>query len=252
MSVFNKMLASLGIGNAKVDTKLEKSQYTLGETVSGVIDVQGGTVEQKIDEIYLTLHTNYEVESDDHTYQKTATINRYLITQPFVIGPNEMKEIPFSFQLPFETPLTYGKTKIWIKTGMDIKNAIDPTDQDYIRVVANPLIDSILHAVKELGFRLREVDCEEAPFRFRTYAPYFQEFEFVPVSGAFRGRLKELEFVFFVKNDQELEVLVELDRKSRGFAALFGDSEKNVRFSLTSHDIPNMKHRINDFLMRYI
>ena len=35
MSVFNKVLASIRIGSAEVDTKLEKSQYKLGEKVSG-------------------------------------------------------------------------------------------------------------------------------------------------------------------------------------------------------------------------
>ena len=43
-----------------------------------------------------------------------------------MIPANENREIPFSFQLPYETPLTYGKSKVWIKTGMDIKNALDP------------------------------------------------------------------------------------------------------------------------------
>ena len=58
----------------------------MGETVSGIIEIQGGAVEQQIDEIYLTLHTNYKAERDDHTYEKTATINHYLIHQSFTIS----------------------------------------------------------------------------------------------------------------------------------------------------------------------
>lgn len=65
MLVFNKALASIGIGSAKVDTKLEKSQYMLGETVTGIIEIQGGAVQQQIAEIYLTLHTNYKIERDE-------------------------------------------------------------------------------------------------------------------------------------------------------------------------------------------
>ncbi|MGE7055864.1 sporulation protein, partial [Paenibacillus glucanolyticus] len=36
MSFFNKMLASVGIGAAQIDTHLEKSSYYPGEEVRGV------------------------------------------------------------------------------------------------------------------------------------------------------------------------------------------------------------------------
>ena len=68
--------------------------------------------------------------------------------------------------------LTYGKSKVWIKTGMDIKNALDPKDEDYIQVVANPLVQNVLTAIQELGFQLREVDCEETPFHFHARSTF--------------------------------------------------------------------------------
>lgn len=251
MAVFNKVLASIGIGSAKVDTKLEKNQYMLGETVSGKIEIQGGAVQQEIAEIYLTLHTNYKVEIDDHTYQKTATISHYLINQSFTILPNEKREIPFSFKLPYETPLTYGKSKVWIKTGMDIKNALDPKDEDYIDVIANPLIQNVLTTIQELGFQLREVECEETPFHFHASSSYLQEFEFVPVRGEYRGNFKEVEFVFFVKNENELELVIEMDRKSKGLGLLFGDIEKKVRIFITSSDAGLIKEKIDEVLRKF-
>lgn len=251
MAVFNKVLASIGIGSAKVDTKLEKNQYMLGETVSGKIEIQGGAVQQEIAEIYLTLHTNYKVEIDDHTYQKTATISHYLINQSFTILPNEKRKIPFSFKLPYETPLTYGKSKVWIKTGMDIKNALDPKDEDYIDVIANPLIQNVLTTIQELGFQLREVECEETPFHFHASSSYLQEFEFVPVRGEYRGNFKEVEFVFFVKNENELELVIEMDRKSKGLGLLFGDIEKKVRIFITSSDAGLIKEKIDEVLRKF-
>lgn len=251
MSVFNKVLASIGIGSAKVDTKLEKNQYMLGETVSGKIEIQGGAVQQEIAEIYLTLHTNYKVEKDDHTYQKTATISHYLINQSFTILPNEKREVPFSFKLPYETPLTYGKSKVWIKTGMDIKNALDPKDEDYIDVIANPLIQNVLTTIQELGFQLREVECEETPFHFHASSSYLQEFEFVPVRGEYRGKFKEVEFVFFVRNENDLELVIEMDRRSRGLGLLFGDIEKKVRIFITSSDAGMVKEKIDEVLRKF-
>lgn len=251
MSVFNKVLASIGIGSAKVDTKLEKNQYKLGETVSGVIEITGGAVEQEISEIYLTLHTNYKMERDDHTYYKDATIQHYLINQSFTLSANEEKEVPFSFQLPYETPLTYGKSKVWIKTGMDIKNALDPKDEDYIQVVGNPLVQNTLTAIQELGFQLREVECEETPFHFHASSTYLQEFEFVPVRGVYRGKFKEVEFVFFVKDENALQLVIEMDRKARGLGILFGDIEKKVKIYITNHDVNNIKEKIDEVLSTY-
>lgn len=41
LSLFNKVLASIGVGAATVDTKLHKSSYTINETVTGVVEVTG-------------------------------------------------------------------------------------------------------------------------------------------------------------------------------------------------------------------
>ena len=126
MSFFDKVFASIGIGSASVDTKLEKDMYMPGEIVKGVVEIRGGKVAQQIDDIYLSLNTTYLKESDDKKYNVTATIERFRITSPFTIGKNERKEIPFSFDLPIDTPLSIGKSKIWVTTGLDIKNAVDP------------------------------------------------------------------------------------------------------------------------------
>lgn len=40
MSFFNKALASIGIGNAKVDTRLKQSRYRQGDLVEGEIFIQ--------------------------------------------------------------------------------------------------------------------------------------------------------------------------------------------------------------------
>nr|WP_233548023.1 sporulation protein [Rummeliibacillus sp. POC4] len=50
MSLLHKALASLGIGAATVDTKLEKADYTGGEVIHGEVQIRGGNVDQQIDE----------------------------------------------------------------------------------------------------------------------------------------------------------------------------------------------------------
>ena len=255
MSFFDKVFASVGIGSAAVDTKLERDSYMPGETVKGVVEIRGGKVEQQVDDIYLALNTTYLKESDDKKYTVTATIDRFRITSPFVIGKNERKEIPFSFQLPLDTPLSIGKSKIWVTTGLDIKNAVDPGDKDYLQVVPNPLMNAVFSAIDSLGFRLREADCEQAPRHLRGRLPFVQEFEYVPTSGPFRGRLDELELVFRPAGNNGLELLLQVDRRARGLGGLFAEAagmdETNVRLTVTAADIPNLQQQIHSVIQRF-
>jgi sporulation-control protein len=255
MSFFDKVFASVGIGSAAVDTKLERDSYMPGETVKGVVEIRGGKVEQQVDDIYLTLNTTYLKESDDKKYNVTAAIDRFRITSPFVIGKNERKEIPFSFQLPLDTPLSIGRSKIWVTTGLDIKNAVDPGDKDYLQVIPNQLMNAVLQAVDSLGFRLREADCEQAPRHLRGRLPFVQEFEYVPTSGPFRGRLDELELVFRPAGNGGLELLLQVDRRARGLGGLFAEAagmdETNVRLTVTNADIPNLQQQIHSVIQRF-
>jgi sporulation-control protein len=255
MSFFNKVFASVGIGSASVDTKLEKDTYMPGETVQGVVVIKGGKAEQQIDEIYLTLNTTYLRESDDRKYSVTAVIDRFRLTTPFTIRQNETREIPFSFQLPFDTPLSIGRSKVWVTTGLDIKGGVDPSDKDYLNVVPNHLMSAVFTAVDNLGFRIREADCEEAPRRLRGRLPFVQEFEFVPSTGPFRGRLDELEIVFFPSEIGKLELMFQVDRRARGLSGLFsealGTDETNVRLTVSNTDIPQLQQKIQTVLQKF-
>ncbi len=95
MSFFNKVLGSIGIGGAKVDTKLEKSEYTAGEMMTGKVEIYGGKVEQQIDSIYITVNTTYIRESNDKKYTDVAPVIKHKINEPLLIGPDETKSIPF-------------------------------------------------------------------------------------------------------------------------------------------------------------
>ncbi|WP_449536587.1 sporulation protein [Ferdinandcohnia sp. Marseille-Q9671] len=255
MSLFNKILSSIGVGSARVDTKLTTDQLRVGEKVSGVVEIVGGSTEQQIDEIYLSLMTTYLKESNDRKFNQQATIEKIKIVERFTIGSNEKREIPFSFVLPLDTPATLGKTKVWIQTGLDIKNAIDPTDKDYLSVSPSPLMAGVLNAVYDLGFSLRKVDCEAAPYRLRKRLPFIQEFEFVPTSGAYRGKLDEVEVMFFPQSPDQLEVLMQVDRRARGLGSFLAEAlemdESYVRFTVNTSDLPNLKSQINSLISRH-
>ncbi|SEN79597.1 sporulation-control protein [Mesobacillus persicus] len=255
MSLFNKALASIGIGSAQVDTKLEQDTVVPGGEIRGVVHIKGGSTEQKVDEIYLALNTTYLKESNDRKFNVPVVVDRFRLNEPFTVGPGETKEIPFSFILPLDVPISIGRSKIWVTTSLDIKNAVDPTDKDYLKVVPNKLMDSVLTAVEDLGFRLREADCEQAPYRLRKRLPFIQEFEYVPVMGSFRGKLDELELVFFPASENEVEIFMQVDRRARGLGGFLSEAlemdESNIRFTVTSSDLPNLKEKLESTINRY-
>ncbi len=255
MSFFGKILASVGMGAATVDTKLHRSDFVVGEVVTGIIEIKGGNVEQIIEDVYLNLTTFYTVESGDKEYSTNGIIEKYKVVEKCNIKKGEVKEIPFSFVLPFDTPITMHKSKVWIHTVLGIKDAVDATDNDYISVLPSNLIESIVNAVKQLGFRLYEVENEKRTRRIVGSRSFIQEFEFKPTQGAFRGKLDELELVFFQKSQDVVEVSMQVDRKARGFGGFLSESlgtdETNVRLTLTSKDIPTMPNVLFEAIKRY-
>ncbi|PQD94013.1 sporulation protein SpoOM [Pradoshia eiseniae] len=250
--MLNKMLSSIGIGAAKVDTQLYKTSYTVGEELSGKVIVQGGKTEQQIERLYLSLMVTYEVEQDDKKFTQKAVVEKYQLSEAFLIQPNELKEIPFSFQLPYDVPITKGRTRAWIQTGLDIKNAVDPQDQDYIDINPHPLVLEFLQTVSEIGFRLREVECKKAPASIRKRFPFVQEFEFKPISGEFRSKLDELEAIFYVSQDQ-IEVLLQIDRRARGFGIFeaLGLDESFVRFTYGQGDLSSLNSRLTSLIRQH-
>jgi sporulation-control protein len=255
MSFFNKVFASIGIGAATVDTKLEKSSYQAGETAKGIVEITGGSADQNIDAIYLTLFTTYIRESDDKKYTDYAPIQKVQISEPFTIGENEKKQFPFSFTLPFETPITYGNTRVWVATGLDIKNAVDPKDKDYIEILPNELTNAVLTSVQELGFRIRKVECEQAPRRYRGRYPFIQEFEFVPVNGPYQRKLDELEVMFLNQAEEQVDLLLEVDRRARGLGGFLAEAlemdESMVRLTIRTTDIPHLSSKLKDVINKF-
>lgn len=254
MSIFKKLLASVGIGAAKVDTRLYDDSLILGEIINGEVYITGGDVSQDIDDIYLYLATEYQREVDDNTVTEECVLVKHCLSERFNLQPKEAKVIPFSFQLPYETPLTLRNQPVYVRTGLDISLAVDPKDTDYIQVRPHPLMQTVLDAIENLGFQLYKVDCEYNPHFGSTY-PFVQEFEFRPI-GNYRGRLDELEVIFTLNSDL-LEVFLELDKRARGFGGFlqeaFDMDERYVRFQVTpDYSLGELEAMIDDIIQSHL
>lgn len=258
MSFFSKALSKVGIGAAKIDAVLDNQQVQPGEQLHGVLNITGGKVEQQINKIDLDVYCNYfveeEYEEDEETktrvVEQTCRINSFDVNESFTIGPGEEKSIDFSIELSLQAPLSFGKSKTWLQTNLDIDFALDKQDRDYLHVVPNPLQQAVLNAVAELGFDMVEAESEGCSSH-RGELPFIQEFEFKAHRGDFAGRLDELEVVMMCYPD-ELGVHLEIDRRARGFsgfiANMFGRDETNVYLSVTEDNADSIIDEIYELI----
>ena len=97
------------------------------------------------------------------------------------------------------------------------------------------MLDGIFTALEEQGLRIRQVECE-AVEGFEL--PFVQEFEFVPTTGPFHGRWRELEMVAY-RSDDELQMWFEIDRHREGargmLASLLGGGQLKRQLTISVH-----------------
>ncbi|MFN8509151.1 MAG: sporulation protein [Deinococcaceae bacterium] len=209
MGFLKRMLASVGIGSAKIDTVLHQSEVRRGDYLSGVTKVQAGQVSQIIEHINLYIMTH--VEEEEGFSQHAAA--QFRICGEIPLQPNEFTEVPFEIQVPYAVPLSLHGTRLWLNTGAAISAAVDPGDQDMLTILPDPRSESFLGAMKTAGFVLRHSEVEYG------YGHLIQEIGFVPSGERFRN-LKEVEVVL-TPQPKGLEVVLEVDRRARGIASFF-------------------------------
>ncbi|WP_214701878.1 MULTISPECIES: sporulation protein [unclassified Exiguobacterium] len=257
--MFKKILSSIGIGAAKVDTRLNESHCTPGGELNGVVHIEGGSVEQSVDSIYLFFNTLYKHEVNDKITHSTFTIEKILLNEaPFMIGPREVKEIQFTVNVPFNTPLSVSQSKSWIETGLDIAQAVDPKDEDAITVQPNAAQQVILDAMDELGFRLKKADTEMLPARHRSgRLPIAQELEYSANGSRFGRQLDEVEVVM-LQNEDTIELLIQVDRSVHDLGSLFADltgsdeSTHRVRYDVARLSLAKVRRDIETMIEQSI
>ena len=75
--MFKKILASIGVGAAKVDTVLQTEHLHPGQRFSAEIIITGGDVEQEISGLELSLMTKVKVESEEGNYFVNHVIDKW-------------------------------------------------------------------------------------------------------------------------------------------------------------------------------
>ncbi|MDB1122568.1 sporulation protein [Vibrio algarum] len=233
MSFLKKTLASFGIGSARVDSVLQQEFLIPGEKANIAIHVYGGATPQDIDNIDLKIYCRYieEVPADNDKNKNDNYMGRmkrvprdyvlasWKLPYSFVIESGQQRDFDVELDIPANTPVTIGDTKVWLETGLDVSMAKDPTDKDILTVRPTPTLDGVISALEEEGLRIRQVECEAT----KGFAlPFVQEFELVPTTGQFHGRWRELEIVAY-QHDDALELWFEVDRQKKGLGGMLSN-----------------------------
>ncbi|GAA0505546.1 sporulation protein [Deinococcus depolymerans] len=220
MGFLKKMMAAIGVGGAKVDARVNNPSLRAGDTLTGVLVVQGGSVEQRIERINLGLATRYRHEDTHVTHQLT----RQAVVPAFDLRPGETREFPFSLNVPLDTPLSLPGTQVWLATDADIAGAADPGDQDHLQILPSREAETLILAAQRLGFTLSGSETEHHHGRVA------QELAFRPPHGQYR--VAEIEMMLF-HTGGGLDVILEVDRRATGVASLFtSEFEQRGRWHL--------------------
>ncbi|QGA82281.1 sporulation protein [Halomicrobium sp. LC1Hm] len=240
------VLASIGIGNASVDTVLPAETVQPGETVDAQVQIVGGNAEQEIGTIRFEIETRYLT---DEGYEE-VDVDRFTLAEGLTIEPDQEETRNVSIDVPYDTPVTIGNVDVWIETELDIDLAVDPEDTDYLDVRPTDRLQTVFDAMEELGFTLHTAECEADPYGRYTGGRFVQEFEFRVQSGQFRGDLDEVELVARPGPD-ELELFVEIDRKGGLLSEMTDTDERTTRVTITSTDRAAVREQLGDAIEQH-
>ncbi|RBI62519.1 SpoOM family protein [halophilic archaeon] len=234
-----EVLSRVGIGSATVDTVLPTT-LTAGESVDAEVHVEGGSTDQAVDAIYFALLTRYE--TDDST--RTGVVDKFRVADPFTVKAGERRTFEVTIDVPRDTPVTVGRTNVWLETGLDIDWAVDPDDEDPLRVDPGPRLATVFDALESLGFTVRTAECEAVPGGLFS-GSFVQEIEFVPRSGPFSGQIDELEVVPRPAEDS-LEVGLEVDRRGGLLSEMSDLDESLTRLRFTDESAAEVERRLRE------
>jgi sporulation-control protein len=236
--VLGRILASVGISGAKVDTIISNPNLSPGGMLQGTVNLLGGSADQAIERIDIALETFARREVGDGETQQMVVIGAETVAPALQIKAGRTMEIPFEVRIPWDTPVNriYGRDTtlpIYVRTHVHLANAVDSGDKDPVWVSPLPAQAMVLDAMQRLGFRLHKVDVEYGQIR-GARLPFFQEIEYLPGPN-FEGRLNEVE-VTFINRPHDMDVIFEVDHRARGFRAMFGEREDEIRSFRVAYD----------------
>lgn len=240
------LLSRIGVGAATVDTVLPDPTLTPGGTTDARVEVRGGSEAQEIEGVYFAIETKYETDEG----HRTGVVDRARLAESFTVEPDEERTLETTIDVPWATPVTRGRSSVWIETGLDIDWAKDPEDEDHVEVEPGPRLARTFDALEDLGLSLHTAEVQADTRGVLTAGRRFvQEFEFRPRGGRYAGQLDELEVVARPGPDS-LELALEIDKRGGLLDEMADLDERYDRLTVGDESAEDLASRFREVVDR--
>ncbi|MEV4542586.1 sporulation protein [Micromonospora echinaurantiaca] len=200
-----------------VQTALANPSTRPGLRLPGRITITAGRFDVPVRHVRLGLVTSVEPD-DPEAPRRLVQFHQAAVSGGFVVRAGRARTMPFTFPMPWETPVTIfgGVPLLSLRMGLRTEVAIEPQlDQGaMVPVFVHPLPTQahILAALDTLGFSLRQAGLLDGRLPGVEQAlPMHQRLGYW-VAPLYAGPITELE-VIFVTNSAGLEVILWMDRR---------------------------------------
>ncbi|MFP7298231.1 sporulation protein [Neobacillus niacini] len=153
MIYYKKKLHRVNFEEVIIDTKLENNHYSIGERVNGEVEVKSGSEDVSLGYVYIYLKTECAINPLKPLEKTEVLLDKFVVSQPLTLKANQTVHLPFSFLIPFHTPITYRSVKVFLHTGLDLHAGDDPEDIDFIEVGPSTIQERIFTKIKDFQFK---------------------------------------------------------------------------------------------------
>ncbi len=245
--MLEKFFARIGIGSAMADLEIPKPETELGGVLEGTVRIKGGSVEQEIEKMYITLVLKSSYFDGSQTRPYSQNISIVKVAENVVVKPGQEEVVPISIEVPSNRhlPVSRGVTRYYLRTSLDIRHAPDPVDHDEIKIVPGKYLKTLLDSMAFLGFQ-EQADTGQ-------YNGRYQQFKYKP-TALFARELDEIR-VYPICHEQELLLGMVIDKKDEGIigSILHGIQldEKSLNIKIPYGEM-NSVSRVADLLKEII
>ncbi len=236
-----RLLSRLGIGAATVETRLPETELSPGETVDLTIDIDGGRADQPIDELYLTLRARVADEERD--------VAEFVTAESTTVPAGESQTVSTELTIPPWTPISREDCRVWLKTGLDVSWALEPSHETDLEITPGRFVVSLLAAVEELGFDYQGSEIRE-PMWLEEW-PFVQAFRFTPTAEQYRSDIDAVTIVC-QQRDADLKTGLEIDERepAEEFTDVEYDEQEIVHIFQTA-DAGRIRRQLESLLEQY-
>jgi hypothetical protein len=151
--MIDEFMARIGVGAAMLTLKLEAGAFPRGGVIEGILTLEGGAVEQRIERLLVKLH-EYR-QSGKSSYW--AQLNEIEIAKDVTIGPHQVQTFLVQLPVPAATHLTtnnagFHDSTTKVVAEADILWAVNPHTSIHVKIIPEPEILILDTTMAYLGF----------------------------------------------------------------------------------------------------